>query len=171
MRRLTSRRSRFIFLGLVALLLTTPHAEAGDSSVDRDTLKGMNALSVITEYLDPEVEREGVTRSQIQVAVESHLREAGIRVLPEYNPPLPYLYVQVVTRMTKSGFFAYSVRLDLKQPGVLSRDPNIEHPAVVTWSVETVGALNANRLYEIRPRVIDLVERFIAAYLEQNPNH
>jgi hypothetical protein len=44
------------------------------------TLRGFNTLKVVVESLDPEMERSGLTKEQIQTDVEIKLRKAGFNV-------------------------------------------------------------------------------------------
>lgn len=169
MRSIAIRCAGFLLAGTIALFPGIPQSEASDTPIDRATLKGIDALSVIAENVSAAAERDGLTQSQVQTVVESRLREAGIRVVSPFNPLLPYLYVRVDTRRIEDGNSAYSVSMEFKQSGALSRDPTIEHPAVVTWSVGAVGIVTANRVYEIPSRVTELADRFVTAYLEQNP--
>jgi hypothetical protein len=41
--------------------------------------------------------------------------------------------------------------------------------SAATWGVDALGAFGSERLREVRPHVIDNVDKFIGAYLEQNP--
>ena len=67
--------------GLLTLIGLCPRAFAiGDSEYSRPTLRGLNSVFVLVEEVDPEIERDGLTASQIKTDVELKLRLAGIKV-------------------------------------------------------------------------------------------
>jgi hypothetical protein len=88
-----------IRLILVLLLLASTGAQGGDTEGERATLRGLDGVQVVVEDLQPDVERNGLTRQQLQTDVELRLRKAGIRVLteqeldraPGQTPPRPSL--------------------------------------------------------------------------------
>jgi hypothetical protein len=99
----TIKQWRIIRLGFywVLLLGIVPVVCAGafgpDDPFSRETLRGLGAVHVVIEHLQPNAERAGLTRSQVQTDVELRLRKAGIRVLKEQeklaSPGMPYLYI------------------------------------------------------------------------------
>ncbi len=156
-----------IVLALVVVLLAVP-AWPSDLPVNRATLKGVDSMSVQVESPGLDAERDGLTKSQIQTDVELRLRESGIRVSP--SPDWCFLNVNVTTYKTSGDLYAFHISLEFNQWVMLVRDPDrLEYPGVTTWSHGTIGAASASRLPEVRSQVIDLVDKFIAAYLEQNP--
>jgi len=56
-----------LLVGLV--LCVTPLAEGADSALDRATLRGLTGVRVLVAPLEPEVEREGLTKNQMQTDV------------------------------------------------------------------------------------------------------
>jgi hypothetical protein len=125
----------------------------------------------------PDAERDGLTKSQLQTEVELHLRQAGITVNPDtrevpyllvgtYQPTLSRLFLD--TSNNPARLYAFTVRLELWQPVRLIRNSMIV-PLAPTWSVELVGAAGAKGLSGVQSTVIDQVDQFINAYLEQNP--
>jgi len=99
---MTSRISR-VLIGLAVLWgiigLSGAGSWAGDSELDRATLRGLQGVDVIVENLTPEVERAGLTRQQLQTDVELRLRKAGIPLLTSAErvkvPGKPFLGVHV----------------------------------------------------------------------------
>jgi hypothetical protein len=132
----------------------------------RATLKGVDSVLVAVEDMEPGAERDGLTQSQIQTDVELRLRQSGITV----DPTSHYiLYVNVNTVRTDDGFYAYNIEVSFAQAVMLLRAPETVLNFVPTWGVGSVGTIRANRLRNVRSRVIDHVDKFINAYLEQNP--
>ena len=164
------RRIAFILpasagLGLALFLLTVP-ALASDIPNERATLKGLKAVNLTVERIDPEAEKDGLTKSQLQTDVESRLRQAGISVDHLSDE---YLYVDVNTLKGERGVYSYSVHVEFHQSVMLVRDPKIIYYGAATWSVGRMGTVGSGHLREVREDVAALVDQFINAYLEQNP--
>ncbi|MFX0202193.1 MAG: hypothetical protein ACFFCW_39275 [Candidatus Hodarchaeota archaeon] len=140
-----------------------------DSKSSRQTLKGLKEISVLIELLDPQIEREGLTRDQLQRDTELKLRLAGIRVtgLEEQaiKPYMSCIYVRpgVLKDMYR---YVYTVDVQLIQEVSLVRTPNIRARAV-TWLYSVTGV--TSEVEDIRTATKDLVDRFINAYLSVNP--
>ncbi len=157
-------------LGTAVLLLTalptvSRSASPEDVSESRATLKGVKAVAVLVEKLDPDVEKDGLTRDQLQADVETRLRKAGITVNPSTGESLR---VTVKPMKHGAGLYAYAVRVEFHQRVRLSRDSKIT-ASVPTWSVGCLGTVRAEDLRNVRASVADDVDKFVAAYLEQNP--
>ena len=139
----------------------------------RDTLRGLNEISVLVEYLPDDVEREGLNREHLQRDIEVRLRQAGLHVLTiselANSPGAPYLYVAVYPITTPSGNFnAYAVTLTLKQLVQLSRHPATELFATTWEGPMHFGSLGDTRVLGIRSRILDAVGRFIVDYRDVN---
>ena len=64
---------------LVLLLLASTGAQGLDNENTRATLRGLNGVQVVVEdMMKPDIERDGLTRQQLQTDVELRLRKAGI---------------------------------------------------------------------------------------------
>jgi len=98
--------------------------------------------------------------------VESRLRQAGINVDHLSDE---YLYVNVNTFKGERGVYSYSVHVEFHQSVMLVRDPKIIYHGAATWSLGRMGTVGSNHLREVREDVADFVDKFINAYLEQNP--
>lgn len=155
---------RRVVVTLALLFLTVP--AWADTASDRATLKGITSVTAVVEEMDSEAERYGLTTSQLQTDVELRLRQAGIIVRPTLDG---MLYVHVGLAKSKSGpLYAFHIRVQYRQRVFLARAPEI--PAwATTWHVGGTGIIDTRRLREVRSHVIDLVDQFINAYLEQNP--
>ena len=152
-------------LALVGLLLVVP-AWAGDTPRDRATLKGISAIQVGIEKIQPDAERDGLSRSQIQAGVESRLKQSGIK-LDTSSPYLLHVVVSTV-RDLESPTYGFNVAVAFHQGVSLPRHPKNLYLAT-TWSVSRVGTVGVARLPDVQSLVIDQVDKFITAYLEQNP--
>jgi hypothetical protein len=157
-------------LSLVLILcLCTSGARGLDDKDDRDSLKGIKAVYVIVESLDPQIEKLGLTSSQIQTDIEIKLRKSGITI--ERRPTLGHLHLSVNILLPKdgTGTVAYSIRVEFEQQVQLSRDPKIVHPGAVTWSSGEIGQVGSNKIRQVREAVNDQVDQFVNAFLSVNP--
>ncbi|MEW6375056.1 MAG: hypothetical protein AB1502_04605 [Thermodesulfobacteriota bacterium] len=145
-----------------------------DSKSNRATLRGLHGVGVLIEQLSPEVEREGLTKNQLQMKVESKLRTSGIRVLTKEEctntPGEPYLYINinVNTTKTESDIYPYTIDVMLIQKVSLLRDPK-QTAYAVTWSTGGIGSILKQILDQLRGSVEEVVDVFIKAYLAENP--
>jgi hypothetical protein len=163
----SSLRARLTFALMTFLLLGLPvPARPGDQPTDRATLKGLTTIMVVVERLTPEAERDGLTKEQLRTDVEVRLRKAGITVTSSVEEA--YLYLNVFTVKGSSELYAYHIRLEFNQEVILKRNRNVSLPAP-TWSLDLGGTVGAKKLHEVRDDVADMVDKFINAYLEQNP--
>jgi hypothetical protein len=159
-----------IILGTGLVLLSASSSLAApaspmDSPESRATLKRIKAVSVMVEWIDPEVEREGLTRDQLQSDVEMRLRKAGIPVVPSAGESL---HITVQPMKHSADLYAYAIHVALHQRVKLSRDSNIVASAP-TWGVGCIGTVRPDDLRNVRASLADDVDKFIAAYREQNP--
>jgi hypothetical protein len=150
----------------IALLLLPIAGWGQESAGHKATLKGVGIVEVVVEAMDPNAERDGLTRSELQTEIEARLRQAGITVGSNLTG---HLYVTVDTAKGDKGqTYAYNVEVEYVQQVVLPRDP--QAPIYVpTWETGGVGLIGADRLREVRQDVANYVDQFIKAYLEQNP--
>ena len=91
-------------------------------TLDDATLKGITTLKVLVESMSPDVERDGLTKDQIQTDVEARLRHAGIAASAQAKERL---YVNVSTLPVRRGLYSYSVLVMVQQSVSLVRDPAI----------------------------------------------
>lgn len=166
-------RALFVSVIVGILICGSQREAAGDDEYARATLQGLTGVHVLVESLKAEVERQGLTKAQIQTDVELRLRKAGIRVLSEKEraetPGGPVLYVHVIVlKQQNISLYAYSTHVALGQLVLLARDPTISSLAE-TWNTGSVGTVGASHLRAIRGGVADDVDKFINAYLAENP--
>ena len=157
-----------IMLSLLLLGLTGP-AWPRDDAESRASLKGIPGIRVVVEGFTTDVELAGLTKDQLQTAVEARLRQAGIKVTSSAAETEGFLYLNVNTFKDSSGLlYPYNIRLEFNQPVIVVRNRNVSLLAP-TWSVAKIGIMGADWLRDVRDEVADLVDRFIIAYLDQNP--
>jgi hypothetical protein len=154
---------------LLAVLPLVGLAQTIDSPWHRATLKGVTTVAVDVLPVDAAVERDGLTQSQIRTDVELRLRQAGIRINPASQSASGTLSVVVTAfKQETSPLYAISLSVSFGQLVTLIRDPSLV-TAAPTWGIISVQVVGAARLRGVRYDVGDLVDRFINAYLEQNP--
>ena len=165
-----------IFTALLLALLTTP-CLAEDSEVSRATLKGMQAVRIIVEEFQPNLQKYtdklGPTAAQIHWQIERKLRVGGIRVVEGDEwlkvPGRPVLYVSINTHETERYSYAYDIKVELRQVVLLAAYPLIKSLAN-TWSINITGVTNVGNLQVIKNDVGVLVDRFIDVYTVMNRN-
>src|ERR1700693_5462168 len=67
------------------LILIAGGCFASDTSMDRATLRGLNAVKVVVDPLGPELEREGLDANRLRGSIEQKLRFASIKVDNDVN--------------------------------------------------------------------------------------
>jgi hypothetical protein len=172
---------------ILALVMLGSLVMASDDSRARSTLRGLEAVYVQVESLDPQLKREGLTEVLLQLSTERKVGAAGIKVLPEEDfgrsdsKSILYLNVQILMpeALKKYGYtvegqqiskpegvvrYVYRIDLELRQMVSLMRDPTIRELST-TWST---GSLGFRRLSRIKEDVNDHVDAFINAYLAVN---
>jgi hypothetical protein len=156
-----------VFATLLMLALTP--CSAGDE-VERQSLAGLKEMAVVVEQLTPEAVRDGLSQETIKLDVELRLRQAGIVVRDKpTSPGWAYVYVNVNAMFNERlRVYAVSVRLSLNQLVVLSRNPEVEIPAI-TWSSGHIVLVGSANLRDVRSPIRDLVDAFINDLLAANP--
>jgi hypothetical protein len=139
---------------------------AGNSALDRATLKGLTAVNVVVDKLDPQLESAGVTAGAVRTRLEDRLRAADIEV---DTSKTDFVALRVTAVRQARGPFAVSVTLGAYQPVVLARDKNLK-TATQTWEVETVLLADQKQLYRGTMDTVDeLAASFVEAYRSVNP--
>jgi len=164
--------SRIGFILILVMLLTSSSFAFAEYYTDqKETLRGLTGVFVLIENLDPEIEKDGLTRSQIRTDVELKLRLAGIKVLSKEerlkSPGMPYLYVHTnIFKMEDIIGYVYSISVLLTQTVLLERDMKNSSFAD-TWKTAYVGI--TSDLENIRMKIKGRVDKFINDYLAVNP--
>jgi hypothetical protein len=170
-------RRTWILPSLVSclLLLASFPVFAIDSELTRRTISGLQGVNVTVEDIQPNIQKyaqkAGLTSEQIQRDVESRLRAAGIKVYSWGDwlktPGKPSLYVIVNTHEYEKYWYAYDVRLELKQMVSPEINPSAKTLAS-TWSLNITGIANIGTLDSIRNSITRLTDGFVDAYRTAN---
>ena len=161
----------FLIIFTLSLLNLSSFVMAYDSKVSRLSLRGLKGIYVFVENLDPQIEKDGLTKNSIKRDVEMMLRKAKIKTLSKGEwfdvTGSPYLYVNAnVLKLPDTKEYIYSISIALKQNVYPVREP-IEILGAATWSVGGIIGITPN-LDKIRTSVRELVNKFIKTYLSVN---
>jgi hypothetical protein len=153
----------------LSLLRAQPPRFSGFSD-DDSSLRGVKPFEVVVEKIQKNA--PGLTPDDFQTDVELRCRQAGIRL---GNTPGVYFYVNVglqelfYANGRSEGVYALSIRVEFRQPVLVERDPSIRLVAP-TWTAASVGIVDARDLRRFcRDSVRDKVDKFLNAFLQQNP--
>ncbi len=159
--------------GLAVLLLTTsvvlcePAWSFWDTPEQRATLKGIIAVKVIVGTAMPLTLEESDVKallSSLQTDVELRLRKAGITVNPSADS---WLLVTMDSWKAPLGNYIFVIHVRFMQWLILPRaSKGFFAP---TWETYGSGSVGPQDLRSIRDYVGDNMDKFINAYLEQNP--
>ncbi len=139
---------------------------SNDAPLERATLRGLHAVNVVIDTLDPELVNAGLSRDSLQSRMEQRLERAGIPLDKDANE---FLAIRVTHVRAKRGPIAACFSVGLYQPVVLSRDKEIR-TVTQTWEVMTVLMADPKLLSEASLSSVDeLADRFVAAYQSANP--
>jgi hypothetical protein len=163
------RNRKLCLLAVVALSLlywATPLLALDD---EVHSLQGVKALFILVEIVDPEIEKEGITREVIQSDTEQRLHKAGIKVLSKKEwlgkKGGGYLYVNINARKVSHGIYLHGISLELVQKVLLVRNPKREVFAA-TWSRQLLG--QGGYPDRIRYSVQDMVDLFLHFWAKAN---
>ena len=174
---MTRQYSLWVMVFWLLLGLALP-VGAEDSEEARRTLIGLQGVQVIVEELQPNIlkqdkylQKAGLTKIQLQKDIETRLKAAGIKVLSldqwSKTPGRPTLYVNVNTHESEKYWFAYDIKLELRQVVSLDARPEIKTLAN-TWGINMTGVVNIGTFNVIRDNVGVLLDRFIQAWKKVN---
>jgi hypothetical protein len=167
-----NKRCIALLVMLAAFVISDPYAYDQDDENTRPALRGLQGIFVYVEPLDPQIEQSGLIKSQIQTDTESQLKSAGIRVLTRedflkgFGHPYLYINVNISVLKTQIARYLFYIRIELNQEVLLVRAPHTKISAV-TWSTGGWGIDFS--LDNIRQTVGSQVDKFVSAYLTQNP--
>jgi hypothetical protein len=164
----------FVVIGAI-VTWTASAVYAIDSETTRRTLSGLQGVNVVVEELQPNIQKYaqkfGLQSQQIKTDVEALLLKSGVRVLSHDRwltaPGRPFLYVVVNTHEYEKYWFAYDIRIQLKQNVMLEMNPSIRTMAS-TWGISMTGSASVGKLNVLKIGVKELVGRFVEAYWSVN---
>jgi hypothetical protein len=139
-----------------------------DTQIERDSLRDLDGVRVVVESPGGSLDKD-----QLQKAVESRLRAAGIKVQNPGDFPVgdPFLRARVATTAESNGMVGYSVELEFVQIVFLRRNPALTFNTAQTWKAKgQMGLAPAARLAGmIQQDLAAQVDQFVAAYQASNP--
>lgn len=153
-----------ILLGLLPFCLLFA---AGDTPLDRSTLRGLKAVNVVVDPIEPELPGTSGLREALQGRFARRLETAGIPMDPDATE---FLALRLIHVRAGRGPHAVSLTLSVYQPVTLVRQRDLR-TATGTWGVQTILLSDPKRLEDSITRAADeLLDAFIAAYYAVNPN-
>ena len=167
---------KMVFLVTLFLLtIISSSLFAIDSELTRQTMTGLQGVDVMVEDLQPNMQKYarkfGLTQEQLKRDVEQKLQKSGITILTQENwlktLGRPVLYVNINTHEYEKYWYAYDIKVELKQIVYMEANPKVKTLAS-TWSISMTGIANIGTLNTIRDSLGSLVNRFIDAYLSAN---
>ena len=165
--KLTVQLTRVFAASLMILVCSVSGSES--QSKLETSMVGLSGVRVVIEQLESDLEQDGLTMRQLQTDAELRLRKAGIPVREDYSTVL-YISVSTIKGQSREFFYAYAIRVELRQNAWLDRNPKILVPGVATWEAATLGFIPVREVVrEIRNNVNDFVDEFINKYLAANP--
>jgi len=164
----------FTTIAILLLFCISP-TWAEDVPETRLSLKNLPGVAVFVEELQTNIQKygkkAGLERALIQAEVEQSLKKQGITVL-SYNDWLntkgrPFLYVNINTHETERYWYAYDIKVEVKQIAILEANPQVK-TMVATWGISLTGIANIGNLHNIKKDAMVLVQRFVDAYKTVN---
>ena len=150
---------------LVALLGTAFAVPTGaQDDIERENLTDIREINVIVEDLADDAEAAGLHRETLEVAIDRRLAERNIPL--GNSRSAADLYVNVATFQGTTGLYAYCVRVTVQQ--LVTIEGNQLRSIADTWDLSSVGTVGAGNLPDVQTVVLQIVEAFIADYLEVN---
>lgn len=171
------KRKKFITTVLLIIIFGVPLAQAhgDDTPVSRKTLQNIKSLAVFIEELQPNIykyaKKAGISADVLKRNITNRLSQVGLKVVEGDDwrkvPGRPFLYLNINTHETEKYWYAYDIKLELRQLAFLTANPKL-HTAVTTWSLNVTGLANIGNLHPIQHDTFVLVDRFLSAYREAN---
>lgn len=158
-----------LLIVLLAILPTVTSAFAQSREEQVEVLRGLEGVYVVVGRLKPEIERDGLYKSELQSDVELTLRMGGLKILSEEEwllaPGTPYVYLRVDAFKYSDGY-VYEIQLCLVEK-VLPVRKGITIDATTLRMRDELGLTPS--LSGITEGVRDLLEKFIDEWHAANP--
>lgn len=150
---------------ILGLLLAASLFGAGDTPLDRSTLRGLKTLSVVVDRLDPELESAGINPDALRARLTRRLDTANIGV--DAKAP-EFLGLRIMHVRGRRGPYALCLMLGVYQPVTLVRDGQMK-TATQTWELQTVLISDPKGLMDaIVQTTNELLDGFVVAYRSVN---
>ena len=161
---------RILVLIICLLPFFPAMVHAIDSEETRETIQGVRSVAVFVEEPQPNIRKYaakfGLTREQVRKDVEQKLVKSGISVLSDdkwlKTQGRPLLYININTHEYEKYWYAYDIRVSLRQLVTLEARPAVKTLAS-TWAVNVTGVANIGTLNVVKKDLDALVGRYIEA--------
>jgi len=142
----------------------------------RSTLRGLQRVQVLVIGPTTEIQKYGLTTTQIRRDVELRLRNAGIKTVsladPLTTPDLALFRIWAsVDKHPSADLFLVNVRAELDQLVLLQRDSSTSCTATTWETPAKAGLMGRKDLQDVRREVKNHVDRFIIDYLTVNQSN
>src|SRR5260370_5513350 len=166
---------------IIAVLLVTTARGQDNPGLERQTLKGLNAVYIFIG-LSKDFEDAGLSADDIKTDAKSKIRRAGIRVIETENeltktPGHPYLLIAVEGSHVEA-VYPYWASVGLNQRILLARDVSIKPTGrssggttftAETWIFGIVGGWNLHQYNHIRCDNDTILDTHSNAYIAGYP--
>ena len=122
------------FVFSIALLLPASQLSANDSPLERKTLSGLTALSVVVDPPEQALQDRGLAVAMVETEVEQRLLKAGVHLDKNAKE---FIGIKIIAAHAKKTDFAICILLGVYQPVCLRRSPTVV-TAAPTWTTESV---------------------------------
>jgi hypothetical protein len=168
-------KSKLLTTVFVSLIFWSSQINAEDSVITRNTLAGLSSIYVLVENIQPNIQKYArkaeLNSVQLKKEIESQLNASGIKTMSRDEwlkaPGRPVLYININTHETEKYWYAYDIKLELRQIVYLEINPKVKTLAD-TWSINITGVANIGNLNVIKKDEDVLLDRFIQAYKSVN---
>jgi hypothetical protein len=168
-------KSKLVIGILMSAIFWSASVSADDSEISRATLSGLNRIYILIENIQPNIQKYGqradLNTVQLKKDIENRLNSSGIRTMSRDEwlrvTGRPVLYININTHETEKYWYAYDIKLELRQIVSLEANPKVKTLAD-TWSINITGVANIGNLNVIKKDVDVLLEQFIRAHLSAN---
>lgn len=169
------RRRETMMTILLTIIFCSFSVSADDSETSRSTLSGLKGIYVLIENIQPNIQKyaqkSDLSTLQMKKDIEVRLIAAGIRTLSREewlkSAGRPVLYLNINTHETEKYWYAYDIKLELRQIVSLEMNPKIKTLAD-TWSINITGMTNIGNLHVMKKDTDHLLDRFIQVYRSMN---
>jgi len=151
-------------LTLLVLLVSISYSQTRP----RESLRGLNRVYVDVQPVGNDVEAGGLSTRNVQTAVETQFREAGIPLHREPQPADGSANLAIVINTIKhpQGAYLYDVEVSLLQEVHFARSQEPDPFPAQTWSPKAMGLTSANRmdlvLEPLRARLADFIKDHVS---------
>ena len=169
--RVATRLCALALMIISSMLLLSAAAWSARAEFEVNSLRGLDGVVALTNKLNPDFAKDGLTSDSVQQIVEQRLKAGGIKVLSKdditKSPGTPLLLVNISLMESEPGMYAYSLDLELYQVVLLARDTEIPSLAR-TWSEGIVGSVSASNMKQLNTRISSLIDEFVSDFMTAN---